>query len=33
VSSASAFSPGLRVPVKRDRRPRNYADDHAETAA
>ena len=29
VSSTSAFSPALRLPVNRDRRPKNYADDHA----
>ena len=31
VSSTCAFSPALRLPVKRDRRPKNYAGDHAES--
>ena len=29
VSSTCAFSPALRLPVNRDRRPKHYADDHA----
>jgi hypothetical protein len=29
VSSASAFAPALRLPIKGDRKPKSYADAHA----